>query len=359
MQCRFGLISNLICSGSCARPGRKGNGCAVFDRQRPASPPGHADMQDLKRLTAFIAVANTGSFTAAALQMGLSTPAVSKMISRLEHSLDSRLFRRTTRSIALTDAGRIYLSKVSAALAELEHAEDLLKEARQEPAGVIRALTSAAVGKDYLMPILGPFLERYPKIDLELRFDDGQHDLIKEGFDFALQLSPSREASQICRHLLDLELVLVASTAYLARNGVPATPNDLAAHQCINIFQHSGHAGIWEFTGDKQKKPNIVHPKGRLLVAGQYDAVINAAIMGMGITVVFARSALPYLKSGQLKIILPGYRIRGGVLENQSLHLRYPHRSYMPFSVRIMLDYLIEHFRAENQAGLDLRHFIA
>lgn len=318
-------------------------------------------MKDLKQLRAFVAVAESGSFTAAAQHLGMTTPAVSKAVSRLEEALDTRLFRRTTRRIALTEEGRLYLTRVTSALAELDRAEDLLKESRQEPSGVIRVLTNAAVGKHYLLPIVAPFLGRYPKIDLELRFDDGQYDLVKEGFDFSLQLAPAREISQVCRHLmdLDLELVLVASPRYLASHGVPRTPADLARHRCINVLRHSGHDGIWEFSGEACSEPEVVHPQGRLLVAGQYDAVLDAALQGLGVTVVFANSALPYLRAGELRILLPEYDVKGGGLENQSLHVRYPHRRFMRFAVRLLLDYLVEHFRSEAQIKFDRHRFAA
>lgn len=318
-------------------------------------------MDELRTLTTFAQVSQHGSFTEAARHLGMTTAAVSKIIMRLERHLDTRLFKRTTRQLSLTSEGRLFLDKVKAALAQLNQGMDMLREGRHEPAGLVRVLTNAAFGKDHLLPRMAAFLERYPKVDLDIRFDDSQLDLIKEGYDMAIQVRDATEKSYISRRLCDLPLVLVASPAYLARRGIPRSVEDLRRHECITVRLTSGQNAAWEFRrlaptgrrGTTKMERDHYQPKGRLIVVGQYDAVLDAALAGLGPTVVFAHSVLRYLRSGELKVLLPDYRIKGGGTENTQIYLCYPHREYLPFNVRVLVEYLVESFRDYPEPRLD------
>lgn len=325
-------------------------------------------MEDLKSLSTLVKVAQTGSFTAAARQLGMTTPAVSKIIARLEKELDTRLFNRTTRQLSLTSQGRVFLEKATHALGELEAAVDRLHEARHEAAGLVRIVSNVAIGKEYVLPLLASFMARHPKVVVEIKFDDGVPDLVREGFDIGIQNLESGEQSYVSRPLGAFPLILVASPGYLARKGIPRSPADLSGHEAVSVRQNSGQAAMWEFrrVDGRSRKPKsglsdrfLHEPAARLLVAEQYDAVINGALLGMGITVVFAHTVLRYLRDGELKVLLPDFDVRGVGAENNRVYLRYPHREYLPFSVRLLVEFLVDHFRSEENLRFDSHAYAA
>ena len=326
-------------------------------------------MEDLKSLTSLVRVAQTGSFTAAARQLGMTTPAISKIIARLEKELDTRLFNRTTRQLSLTSQGRLFLERATAALAELDQAVDMLREARHEAAGLVRIATNVAIGKEYILPLLADFMGRYPKVTLEIKFDDGAPDLVREGYDIGIQHWEAGEESYISRPLCAFPLILVASPAYLASRGIPVKPEDLAQHEAVSVRQNSGQVATWQFRPDpgnrkkalrlRRSELYVHNPRARLIVAEQYDAVINGALLGMGVTVVFAHTVLRYLHSGELKVLLPDYDVTGSGIENNKVFLRYPHREHLPYSVRVLVDFLVAHFRSEENLRFDKHGFAA
>jgi LysR family transcriptional activator of dmlA len=326
-------------------------------------------MEDLKSLTALVLVVQTSSFTAAASQMGITAAAVSKIIGRLEKELDTRLLNRTTRQVSLTNHGRLFVEKATAALNQLDQAVDLLRESRNEPAGLVRIATNVAIGKEYILPLLADFMNQYPKVSLEMRFDDRAPDLVREGFDLGIQHWETGEKSFVARHLGDFPMILVASPAYLERKGIPRTPQDLAQHEAVSIKLNSGQLATWEFRLDRAKQGNdagetgkdevhVHRPKARLLITEQYDAVVNGVLLGLGVTVVFAHCVLRYLRTNELKVLLPDYDIKGAGVENNRVFLRYPHREHLPYSVRVLVDFLSDHFRNQDNLSFD-RHLHA
>jgi DNA-binding transcriptional LysR family regulator len=319
-------------------------------------------MESLKNLATVVCVAQTGSFTAAGRQLGLSTPAVSKIVARLEQELDTRLFNRTTRQLSLTSQGQVFLERAGIALRELEGAVDALHEARSEASGLIRIVSNVAIGKEVILPLLARFMSRYPKVSVEMRFDDGVPDLVREGFDIGIHHLEVGEQSYVSRLLGVLPLALVASPEYLSRRGVPRTPADLAAHDAVSVRQNSGQPAVWEFKARAARRGRGAEvyrhePAARLLVAEQYDAVVNGALLGMGITVVFAHTVLRHLRAGDLRVLLPEYEVRGTGVEGNRIQLRYPHRRHLPFSVRLLVDFLVEHFRDEENLRFDAQAY--
>ena len=169
-------------------------------------------MEDMRNLEAFAAVARAGSFTAAAAELGLTTAAVSKIVSRLEGRLGTRLFMRSTRRLSLTADGRVFLDKVSLALAHVHEAVDMLREARHQPSGTVRLWTNSAIGKDHVLPMLPEFLDRYPGISVDVRFDDSIPNLAASGYDLAIHHTAiGGGGNDVAKLLAELPLVLVAS----------------------------------------------------------------------------------------------------------------------------------------------------
>jgi len=320
-------------------------------------------MEDMKNLGVFVHVARSGSFTAAAAELGVSTPAVSKVISRLEHRLDTRLFTRSTRRVSITAEGRLFLDKVTLALAQVEEGIDLLREARHEPSGAVRLWTNAAIGKDHVLPMLSKFLDSYPKVTLDVRFDDHIPNLIAAEYDLAIHHTSIGGENNVVKRLAELPLVLVGSATYLARHGVPRSPEDLAAHQCVATRSVANYPTRWQFrrrgSGKGRSQCIVIEPKGRVAISEQYDAVLNAALCGLGLTVLFAHSVLRYLQSGELKVLLPDWSPHGSALESNNVYLSFPHRKYLPFNVRVLVDFLTERFKEPARIEFDPRHWAA
>lgn len=270
-----------------------------------------------------------------------------------EAELDTRLFNRTTRHLHLTDAGRLFMVRAQAAIDELERGVDELGEALNQAAGVIWISTIGSFGKRHLIPLLSEFLAQYPNIDLEVSFDEGGADLISGGFDIGIRRGRSGDASYISRSLCTLPLILVASPAYLRQRGIPSTPDDLAKHDCIVTRSPSAATPKWSFAGEGRsgasKRRHVVQPRGRLLVAAQLDAVVEAVMAGLGITTLVADTVLPQLQREELKLLLPNYRPLG----DTEVFLQYPHRDHVSYRVRLLVDHLIRHFRESHGSRYD------
>jgi DNA-binding transcriptional LysR family regulator len=320
-------------------------------------------MEDMKNLTVFVRVARSGSFTAAASELGMSTAAVSKLIARLERRLATRLLTRSTRALALTPEGRLFLEKVEIALDQVTEAMDLLRETRREPAGKLRLWSSVAIGKDHLLPILAEFLSRYPKLEVEVRFDDHLPNLIAAGYDLAIHHTSLLEGTSVMKRVAELPLALVASTEYLARHGAPTSPDDITRHQCVVTRSTASRPTRWEFRrrGTRPGRAGgvVVEPKGRVVIAEQYDAVLDAALCGLGLTVAFTQSALRYLRSGELKVLLPDWEPYSDTLESNHVYLWYPHRTYVPLNVRVLIDFLTARLRQRAKLTYDLGEWLA
>ncbi|SMB26524.1 Transcriptional regulator, LysR family [Sterolibacterium denitrificans] len=298
----------------------------------------------------FIQVARSGSFTAAANRLGVSTAAVSKSIARLENQLDTRLFNRTTRSIHLTAEGKLFFDHVDAGFARIDQAINLVEEARGGPVGLIRLSTMTYFGRHLLMPLVPTFLDTFPNVSLEISMNDIMPDLVSEGFDVRIIHGQPTETRYVYRHLYRLPLVLVASPEYLSRKGEPRHPDDLVHHDCITALRLSGERYSWNFTAETsdnatQQSASYVHyPNGRLVVSKQVDTVVDAALMGLGVTVTFVESVLEHLESGRLQVLLPDFLVDDDGRNDSEIFIQYPHREYLSLKVRVLIDFLIEHF---------------
>lgn len=323
---------------------------------------GNKSVDELKSLSAFVHVARTGSFTAAAAGLGITTPTVSKLVSELEHRVDARLFHRSTRRLSLTSEGRDFFEHAAAALDEIDRGIDRLREARREPAGTIRLWSTAVIGKDHLLPLLRGFLDANPKVDVELRFDDHVPDLVAGGYDLSVQHTPTADRTQVMRRLCELPLALVVSPACLERYGVPGSPAELASRPCITTRNSAGLPGQWSFrrAGPGGREESVVlAPQGRLRLVEQYEGVLQAAVAGLGFTSVFAYSALPYLRAGDLRVVLPDWTVHGSGVEGNEVFLRYPQRRHQPLQVRALIDYIVTHFSDPAVLQFDAAHWAA
>ncbi|MCC8401483.1 LysR family transcriptional regulator [Paraburkholderia sp. MMS20-SJTN17] len=296
------------------------------------------DASSLPAVLAVAAVARHGSFTRAASAAGMSTSALSQSVRALEVRLGVRLFNRTTRRVVLTEAGAQFLARVQPALAEIDAAFDALDETRGLPAGTLRINLSRIASELLVMPHVSEFLQRYPQIRLELALDDGFADLVGEGFDAGIRLGESLAPGMVAVALGGpIRLVVVGSPDYFASHPPPATPDDLAAHDCLHYGFATGGVYRWEFVRPEEPQRVFdVITQGRL-VTNDLRTMVQAAERGVGLLHVIDDYVRAQLDEGRLVPVLqmwcpsfPGF------------YLYTAGRAQMPAKLRALIDFLRE-----------------
>jgi DNA-binding transcriptional LysR family regulator len=257
---------------------------------------------DLKVLSAFLAVAEERSFTRAAKRLGVSPSALSHAIRALEERLDVRLLARTTRSVAPTDAGAQLLARLQPALGDIQGALDLISGLRRRPAGRVRLVVSPIAAMTVLAPKLGQFARDNPDVILDVTTDESRVDLVAAGFDAGIHLGEFIERDMVAiRVSQDHRPAIVGSPGYFESHPQPRAPRDLLAHPCINFRRGSFGVYRWEF--DKGRQSLTVAVNGPLIV-DDMDVVIRAALDGVGLAFMSEELAAPHLARGTLVRVL-------------------------------------------------------
>lgn len=298
--------------------------------------------QRVRAILSFVEAVNGGSFAAAGRTLGISAAAVSKNVAGLEQALGVRLMNRTTRTLSLTEEGALFLTQARVALEALNSAVDVLAEQRAEIGGHVRLSTSAAFGRDYVLPALPGLQQRHPALSVEVDFDDRVIDFVRDGYDLALRGGHITDSALVSRPVCRLNMLLVAAPEYLARSGVPDSPMQLAQHRLIGRRFLGGRLAAWHFSchdGSQITQP-LDHA---VLTLSAPEALVQAAVLGMGIAQVGVHHAWPYLQSGQLKALLVGQHDPG----SYQMVLQYPHRALMAPRVRVTVEYLLTSFAAQ------------
>ena len=285
----------------------------------------------------FTAVAQSGSFTAAAHLLDTTTTNVSKAVSSLEARLQTRLLNRTTRSVTLTEAGTRLLDRLTPALGEIAGALDQVNEMRDSPAGTLKLNVPTIVAREILPPIIGRFLREHPAISLEVTAEDGFVDVLAAGFDAGVRYEERVERDMIAIPIgpRRQRYATAASPAYLDRHGRPAHPRDLLDHACLRGRFSSGAMTEWEFERDGEVVK--VEPNGPLIVrvGAATDLAVDAAIAGSGIIQLFEDWLRPHLDSGALEPVLePWWQPFSGPF------LYYPGRRQLPAPLRAFVDFV-------------------
>jgi DNA-binding transcriptional LysR family regulator len=292
--------------------------------------------QRVRALLSFVQAADSGSFAEAARSLGISSAAVSKNVASLEQALGVRLMNRTTRTIKLTDEGAVFLKEARVALEALDSAVDSLAARRVEIAGHVRISTSAAFGRDQILPALPGLMTRYPGLSVEVDFDDRVVDLVRDGYDLVFRGGHLSDSALISRPICRMNLVLVASPAYLAREGTPRTPQELKRHQLIVRRFLNGKASPWNFRAPDGSIMTLDIDGAKLTLSAP-EAMAQAAALGLGIAQVGVHHAWRYLAAGDLKAVLFGSHDPG----SYEMVMQYPHRALMAPRVRVTVDYLL------------------
>lgn len=292
-------------------------------------------LPDLEAWAIFATVVEQHSFSAAADTLGLSKATVSKAISRLEAHLGTSLFHRTSRRLALTEAGRPLADHAARILAEARAAEESAQDGARLPAGRIRVAAPMSFGIKNVAPILADFLAAHPGIEVELHLSDARVDIVAEGFDVALRIAELPDSSLRARRLCGIAAHFVAAPAYLDRHGIPGHPSDLSAHRLLG---YTNITGPWRFAGPGGAEV-FVKPGGPLS-ANSGEALLPALLTGLGIARLPDFILGDHLTSGALVEILPDWQPA-----DVGLHLLTPPSPLRPARVEALMTFLAERLR--------------
>jgi DNA-binding transcriptional LysR family regulator len=255
----------------------------------------------------FVCAVEEGSLSGAARRLDKTPSAVTKAIAGLESALGVRLLERTTRTLALTEAGRLYLGTANEVLQRLADGARQLSEHDDEPRGPLRVTAAHSFGQAVLAPLVGPFGQAFPRVQLDIALSDRYVDIVGEGFDLALRMGNYDLPSQIVKPIGSNRSLLCASPAYLAQHGMPATPHELTRHVCI-AYRHPALSSVWRFAREGALQTQAtVEPRGAV-VTDSYDLARAAAIGGAGILPCLYWSVVPELESGRLVPLLTEWR---------------------------------------------------
>jgi len=284
----------------------------------------------------FVRVVETGSFSSAARDLGVTQPTVTRHVAALEQRLGVRLVNRNTRRLSLTEAGRIYFDRSKALLDLVAETENLAVDQRTALRGKLRIATSVAFGRRVVTPLILSFMRDHPAIEIDLRCDDAYIDLIAQGIDVSVRLGRLADSSLAARTLGFNPWTMVASPDYLARRGTPSAPKDLERHDVLVYSSVHGDDHL-----------HFQHPKqGRVSVrvrgpfrSNNLSSLIAAAREGMGIAALPLYVAGASLGRGKVETVLSGYE-----LPRQEIHAVFPSPKLLPTRVSVFVDHLKAHF---------------
>jgi DNA-binding transcriptional LysR family regulator len=295
-----------------------------------------AKLPDFEGLAIFAKVVELRSFAAAASELALSKATVSKAVSRLEQRLGARLFNRTSRRLALTDAGQKLAERAARLLVDGEAAENEALAQSVAPRGLVRLAVPMTFGVKAVAPILPDFLEQYPDVAIDLHLSDAMVDLIGEGFDAGLRIASLPDSSLIARRLCAMPRYTVASPAYLKRHGRPTHPMHLAQHKCLG-YTYLSTPGVWHYTNSAGEQASV-RPAGSLRV-NNGEALVPALLAGLGIADLPDFIVGDAIASGEVEVILKDWKQTEG-----AVHLVTPPGGPRPARVEVLADFLAKHF---------------
>ena len=268
---------------------------------------------DLNAVRMLVQVAEARSFTVAAGQLGISQSGLSRAIGRLESALGVRLLHRNTRNVSLTPDGRQFVEHCAPLLSGLEDAERRLGDRPSTPSGVLKLTAPSMFGRKVLVPLAGQLMATHPQLQFELVLNDRLVDLVEEGFDAALRTGPISDVRMVARPLRPLNWVTVASPAYIARHGEPASVDALHDHACLAVRNlRSGRLVDWQFRETDGQLREFTPPARMVFDSG--DPLVEGALAGIGIVQVMDFAVADALADGRLQRVLQAFEGRSRVL---------------------------------------------
>jgi DNA-binding transcriptional LysR family regulator len=295
-----------------------------------------AKLPDFEGLAIFAKVVELRSFAAAAGELALSKATASKAVSRLEERLGARLFNRTSRRLALTDAGQRLSERAARLLTDGEAAESEVLAQSTTPRGLVRLAVPMTFGVKVMAPLLPEFLKTYPEVAIDLHLGDATVDLIGEGFDAGLRIARLPDSSLIARRLCPMPRYTVAAPSYLKRNGRPTHPMHLADHKCFG-YAYLSNPNIWHYTNAAGEEVSV-RPAGPLRV-NNGEALLPAVLAGLGIADLPEFIVGDAIASGKVEVILKGWKQPEG-----AVHLVTPPGGPRPARVEVLAEFLVKQF---------------
>ncbi len=288
---------------------------------------------NIEHLALFVKVASTHNISSAGNELGLSPAVASSYISKLENGLGVRLVHRTTRKVSLTEEGVAFLPHAEDVLSSVDAAKASIGVGNSSPRGTLRVAAPASFGRMHLIPALTDFLKLYPDLNVDFRLSDTIVDLVEGGFDVAIRNSALKDSTLIAKKLASDNRVVCASPEYIRQHGAPNTPEDLKQHKCIHLM------GLdeWDFKSDSG--PIHVKTKGYFRTDNG-EAVRDACINGLGITINSKWSVYKNLKQGELVPVLSNYPL----VSHAAIWAVYPSSRLLAPKVRAFIDYFSAYF---------------
>lgn len=291
-------------------------------------------MDRLTAMQVFVEVATSGSFSATADKLDMSRAMVTRYVAELERWLDARLLQRTTRSVTLTDAGENCLRRSQQMLALMENVEEETSGHDGNLRGQLRITCSVSFAYAQLAAAVVDFLKLYPQLKIDLNASEGTLNLVEARIDLAIRISAAPDPTLIGRRLAPCTSVLVASPAYLAANGTPKAPADLASYRCLS-YANFGKS-VWKLSrGEEQVQVSVAS----YFSANEATALLRATLAGGGVALQPTYLANPHLLDGSLQAVLPAWK-----LPEMAVYALYPSRKHLSPAVRAFLDFLVERF---------------
>ncbi len=294
----------------------------------------------------FSLLARCGSFSAAARELEVSTPAVSKRLAQMEARLGVQLLNRTTRRVGLTPEGETYLLHARRILADIDDMEQLVSSAVAAPKGLLRVNATLGFGRSHIAPLISGFIKLHPEVQIQLQLSVDPPPLSDDAFDVCIRFGEPPDARVVARRLAPNRRLLCAAPAYLARQGAPKVPHDLTRHDCIGIRQGDEAYGTWRLSSGKHTEAVKVRGK---LSTNDGEIAVNWALAGHGIVMRAEWDIARYLRSGRLKPVLENYRTPPA-----DIHAVYPQRHQASARVRAFVDFLAAHFEKSSTRAAGL-----
>jgi len=288
-------------------------------------------------LTFFATLAKAGSLTAAARELDVTPPAISKRLAQLENRLGVRLLHRTTRRVGLTHEGEIYLQNARRILGQIDELEQMVSSARVAPKGLLRVNAPLGFGRTYICPMISEFSADFPEVQVQLQLSDHPLVIADESIDVGIRFGEPPDARVVARRIAPNRRLIGASPAYIAKHGTPQRPEDLARHNCIILRQNETASGIWRFTRGRKVHSVKVHGT---LSSNDGEVVLKWALDGHGVVQRAEWDIAKYVRSGRLKLVLEDY-----ALPPADIYAVYPERHHLSAKVSAFIDFLIRRFQ--------------
>lgn len=286
----------------------------------------------------FSTLASAGSLSAAARELGITTPAVSKHLAQMEARLGVPLVTRTTRRMSLTPEGELYLEHARRILSQIEDMAQQLGAAKAEPQGLLRVNATLGFGRSHVAPLISRFVRKHPQVQVQLQLSVNPPPLTDDVYDVCIRFGPPPDARVIARPIAPNRRLLCASPAYLARHGTPRTPRDLAQHNCIGIRQGEDGYGVWRLSSGRgrQAVTEAVKTRGNL-TTNDGEIAVSWALDGHGILMRAEWNVARHLQSGRLVEVLPQVRT-----PDADLYAVYPERHRSAARVRAFVEFVAQ-----------------